>query len=131
MVEVTFVVALPGWEVLYFFKGGRFQSTPVVAWGVTVDENGFTRISPVTTDMQWSLDDDRALCSPDGVVTLGELERWETVWEWLADMVRRERGEPDKLPAPRPEAVSQSPGNAPVVLNNYRKRFMTPHGDTL
>ena len=33
--DVAFVMALPGWDVLYYFHGGRFETAPIVAWGVT------------------------------------------------------------------------------------------------
>ena len=88
--EVSFVFAFPGWEVLYYFKGGRFESTQIVAWAIHAEEGMFIRTSPVTTDLAWALDDDRTICTPDGDVTCGELERWPTVGAWLADMQRRE-----------------------------------------
>lgn len=126
MIEVSFVFAFPGWEVLYYFKGGRFETAPVVAWAVqdTVTADGpFVRVVPVTADLAWSSDDDRPLCTPDGDVTCGELERWDSVWEWLADMQRREREEPDKLPTERSQAQPPGEGTAPIVLNNFRKKF--------
>lgn len=127
--DVTFVIALPGWEVLYYFKGGRFETAPIVAWGIVVDEvgNGVVRVTPVTTDLAWSLDDERTICTPEGDVTCGDFQRWPNLWEWLADMQRRETEEPDKLPLDRPSPPSD--GNAPVVLENYRRRFQRQEGD--
>ena len=121
--EVTFVVALPGWDVLYYFKGGRFETTTVIAWGIFVDENGFTRVSPVTSDVQWSLDDDRPICTPDGDVTLGDLERWPSVWAWLDDMKKREVNNPESLP-PTPSIPLGNKRGAPVLaLDSFRGKF--------
>lgn len=121
MIEVTFVPAMPGWEVLYYFKGGRFETAPVVAWGASVNDDGFVRAIPVTSDLAWHMEDDRPICTPDGDVTLGELEKWPTVWAWLADMERRESEDPNSLPPDRP--APQDGGNGPIVLENYRRRF--------
>ena len=70
--EVSFVLAFPGWEILYYFRGGRFETAPVVAWAIHEVDGGFARAVPVTSDIAWSIDDDRALCTPDGDVTCGE-----------------------------------------------------------
>ena len=43
--EVSFVFAFPGWEVLYYFKGGRFESTQIVAWAIHAEEGMFIRTS--------------------------------------------------------------------------------------
>jgi hypothetical protein len=129
MIEVTFVTAMPGWEVLYYFKGGRFETSPVIAWGVHAVEGTFVRAAPVTADLAWALDDDRTLCTPDGDVTCGELEKWPTVWAWLEDMQRRETEEPGALPPERPPARVPSDGNAPIVLDNFRRKFQKQEGD--
>jgi hypothetical protein len=121
MIEVSFILARPGWEVLYYFKGGRFETAPIVAWGIEAGDDDFIRAIPVTTDLAWSPDDDRAICTPDGEVTCGELEKWPTVWAWLDDMQRRESEEPDKLPPERPPM-----GGNTVVLDNYRRKFQEP-----
>lgn len=129
MAEVSFVVASPGWDVLYYFKGGRYETAPIIAWAVVVQDDIFVRATPVTTDLAWSLEDDRTICTPDGDVTHGELEHWPNVPQWLADMERREREAPDKLPAERPTGKPQGDGNAPIVLDNFRRKFGIPHGD--
>lgn len=130
--EVSFVACLGDWQVLYYFRGGRFESAPIVAWAIHAVEGSFARAVPVTTDMAWSLEDDRPICTPDGDVTLGELERWPTVAVWLDDMQRRESEDPQSLPLERPptEPMPYSEGNAPLVLENYRRRFhRTQEGD--
>ena len=119
--NVAFVMALPGWEVLYYFRGGRFETAPVVAWGVTAQEGVFVRATPVTTDLAWSYDDERTICTPDGDVTCGDLERWDSIWSWLDEMKRREAEAPDTLPPERPETAPPSPGKAPIMLENFRR----------
>lgn len=129
--EVAFVACLGDWEVLYYFKGGRFETAPIVAWGIVAQEGTFVRAFPVTTDLAWSIEDNRAICNMDGEVTCGDLERWDTVWAWLDEMQRRESDAPDMLPPERPLAQRATPfdGNAPVVLENFRQRFRQPQGD--
>lgn len=120
--EVTFVVALPGWDVLYYFKGGRFETTPIIAWAVFVD-GGMTRAIPVTSDVEWALDDSRPICTPDGDVTLGDLEHWSSVWTWLDDMKKREQNDPRALP-PSPNVKIGDPHSAPVLaLDAFRDKF--------
>ena len=126
--EVSFVIAFPGWEVLYYFKGGRFESAPIVAWAIHAVEGSFARAVPVTTDMAWSLEDDRPICTPDGDVTLGELERWPTVAIWLDDMQRRESEDPQSLPPERPPTEREGQGNT-LVLDIFRRKFQIPHGE--
>ncbi len=123
--NVAFVMALPGWDVLYYFHGGRFETAPVVAWGIVAQEGTFVRAFPVTTDLAWSIEDTRAICTPDGDVTVGDLERWDSVWSWLDDMKRRESDAPDTLPPERPSTTPLPPsaGNAPLVLENFRQKF--------
>lgn len=89
MTDITFVVALPGWDVLYY-RNGRYDTAPVVAWGVSVDDNGFVRAVPVTSDVSWAVEDSRPIWTPDGEVTCGDLEQWPTIEAWLADMQKRE-----------------------------------------
>ena len=121
--EVSFVLAFPGWEVLYYFKGGRFESAPIVAWAIHAVEGSFARAVPVTTDMAWSLEDDRPICTPDGDVTLGDLERWPSVWAWLDDMKKREVNNPESLP-PTPSIPLGNKRGAPVLaLDSFRGKF--------
>ena len=127
--EVSFVLAFPGWEVLYYFKGGRFETAPIIAWGIHAVEGTFARAVPITADLAWALEDDRTICTPDGDVTRGELERWPNVYAWLEDMQRRETEEPGALPSERPPAQSPSDGNAPIVLENFRRKFQKQEGD--
>jgi hypothetical protein len=121
--EVSFVLAFPGWEVLYYFRGGRFESAPIVAWAIHAVEGSFARAVPVTTDMAWSLEDDRPICTPDGDVTLGDLERWPSVWAWLDDMKKREVNNPESLP-PTPSIPLGNKRGAPVLaLDSFRGKF--------
>ena len=126
--EVSFVACLGDWQVLYYFRGGRFESAPIVAWAIHAVEGSFARAVPITADLAWALEDDRTICTPDGDVTCGELERWPSVWAWLEDMQRRETEEPGALPPERP-VPAPSEGNAPVVLDNYRRKFQQQEGD--
>jgi hypothetical protein len=127
--EVSFVPASQGWEVLYYFKGGRFETAPIIAWGIHAAEGTFARAIPVTADMAWTLDEDRAICTPDGDVTLGDIERWPTVWAWLEDMQRRETDEPGALPPEHPPTHDPFEGNAPLVLANFRRKFQKQEGE--
>ena len=125
MTEVSFVLAMPGWDVVYYVKGGSYESSPIVAWAVHAVDGTFMRATPVTTDLAWALDDDRVICTPEGDVTCGEFERWPNLPTWLEDMQRREAENPDALPPGRPP-LSQSAvpeGNAPIVLENFRRKF--------
>lgn len=128
-VEVSFIVASPGWEVLYYCKGGRFEAAPIIAWGLHAVEGTFARAVPITADLAWALEDDRTICAPNGDVTLGELGRWPSVWAWLEDMQRCETEEPGALPPERPPAQQTFEGNAPLVLDNFRRRFQKQEGD--
>jgi len=127
--EVSFVTAFPGWEVLYYVVGGGFETTPIIAWGIHAVEGTFVRAVPVTADMAWTLEDDRTICTPDGDVTCGELKRWPNVWAWLEDMQRCETEEPGALPSERPLEQLPSDGNAPLVLDNFRRKFQKQEGD--
>lgn len=130
MTDVAFVMALPGWEVLYYLRGGNFTSSPVVAWGITAQDDTFVRAIPVTADLAWSIDDSRPICTTDGEVTCGDLERWDNVWTWLDEMKRREAEDPNSLPPERPATrPAQTSGNAPLVLENFRQKFRQPQGD--
>ena len=124
--NVAFVMALPGWEVCYYLKGGRFETAPVVAWGVTAQDGVFVRATPVTSDLAWSYDDERTICTPDGDVTCGDLERWDSLWAWLDEMKRRERDEPDELPAERAAPPTAGPHPKVLALDNFRHKL---HGD--
>lgn len=127
-IEVSFVACLGNWEALYYFRGGRFESASIVAWAIHAVEGSFARAVPVTTDMAWSLEDDRPICTPDGDVTLGELERWPTVAIWLDDMQRRESEDPRSLPPERPSPIQPTDSTAPIVLENYRQKFQRQEG---
>lgn len=125
--EVQFVMAFPGWEVLYYFKGGRYDSAPVVAWGIHAIDGVFARAVPITSDLAWDIHDDRTICTPDGDVTHSEHEHWPTLATWLDDMQRRETENPDKLPTARPSPQLVE-GNT-LVLDNFRRKFQMPHGE--
>ena len=122
--ELNFVVALPGWEVLYYSKGGRFETAPIVAWGIYF-AGDFVRAVPITTDLAWLPEDSRVICTPDGDVTRGDVERWPTVWAWLEDMKRRE-SEGGELPPDRPAGEQAAVEGNTVVLDNYRRKFQEP-----
>jgi len=121
--NVAFVMAFPGWSVLYYMRGGRFESAPIVAWGVTAQDGVFVRATPVTTDLAWSYDDERTICTPDGDVTCGDLERWDTIWSWLDEMKRRENEAPDTLPPERPQGQPAEPKPKLLALDNFRQKF--------
>ncbi len=127
--EVSFVLALPGWEVLDYFGEDNFITSPVVAWAIVAGPDGVIYTSPVTTDSTWALDDTRTLCDPEGIVTQNEddgtVTRWDTLWDWL-DTMKKESAAPPRL-RPRP---AESEGLAPVVLDNYRRKFQQ-QGDAL
>jgi len=122
--EVAFVMALPGWDVLYYFKGGRFETAPIVAWGIIAQEGIFVRAFPVTTDLAWSIEDSRPISTPDGDVTCGDLERWETVQIWLDEMIRRETENPNAFPSERPSPQTMAgPKPKILALDNFRHKF--------
>ena len=128
--EVTFVPCMGNWDVLYYSEGGRFTTTPVIAWVITADSDGFVHTYPITLDA-WALEDSRPVCGPDGDVTCGDLEHWDNVWMWLDDMRKRETADPRALP-PGPGVRIGDSKKAPVLaLDNFRHRFQQPlpHGD--
>ncbi len=118
--EVSFVVALPGWEVLYYIKGGDFKAISVIAWGVVMNGDA-ARVYPVEVGAaEWPLIEERPLCSPDGYVSYGE-KSWPTVWAWLDDM---------KLTEP-PDFSIPHASTGVLALDKYRHKFAVPHGDGL
>jgi len=120
MIEVSFVVALPGWEVLTYIKGGQFETAPIVSWAIVEDvDTEAVKLKPITTALTVSLDEDFAICSPDGDVTEGVTGKWPTVWSWLDTMLQREADGTLNAPPPAPQPVE---GNT-VVLDNYRRKF--------
>jgi hypothetical protein len=129
MLEVSFVVAMPGWEVLTYVKGGQFETAPIVSWAIVGDTDTETfKLKPVTAALTISVDEDFPICSPDGDVTEGITGKWATVWQWLVEMQDREaRGTLDERPTAPP------PPDAPntVVLDTYRRKFQQPPGDAL
>jgi len=117
--EVSFVVALPGWEVLYYVKGGDFSAVAVIAWGVILGSDGVSHVHPVTVGAaEWPLDQERPLCSPDGDVSYNG-KNWPTVWAWLDEM---------KTTEPTALAISHAPTGV-LALDKYRHKFAIPHGD--
>ena len=111
--EVTFVVALPNWEVLYYLKDGDFKTESVVAWGVILDSDGKTHVHPVLIGDERALSDIRPLLSPDGDVSYGA-KSWPTVWAWLDDMKKTDAA-PDF-------AIPRAPAGV-TVLDSFRNRF--------
>jgi hypothetical protein len=107
---VNFIVAMPGWDVLYYRDGGGFDASPVIAWAIVPGNDGFVHSYPVTVEPA-AYDDTRPLCTPDGNVICSDLEQWDSVWSWLAAMKEREI-------SPRPAAPS------PVLaLDNFRSKL--------
>lgn len=119
---VNFVVALPGWEVLYYFKGGRFETAHVIAWAIVPDADSFAHTYPITTD-SWALEDSRPVCTPDGDVTCGDLEHWSSVWDWLDDMKKREADDPRSLPPSPPTKIGDPKGAPVLALDAFRTKF--------
>ena len=123
MIEVSFVVALQGWEVLTYVKGGQFETAPVVSWAVVGDtDTELFQLKPVTTSMTVALDVEYVICSPDGDVTEGLTGKWPTVWQWLDTMVQREVDGTLNDPPPAPPVE----GGNTVVLDAYRRKFQMP-----
>jgi len=116
--EVEFVPAVAGWEVLYYRKTGRYDATPIVAWAVLRDSEGYLHATAVTTDLAWSFDAERYICGPDGRVSLGGIA-WETIPDWIEEMVKCD-AEGQIIPAASATSVP------PIVLENYRRRFTEP-----
>jgi hypothetical protein len=107
--EPTFVAALPGWDVLTRTGHDTYDATPVVAWACLRSDE-FVRAFPVTAALAWSLNDDRAVCAPDGRVIDGEAE-WPTIDAWLA-------------PATNQETFAHRTPSGPVLaLDAFRGKF--------
>lgn len=121
--EVEFVPAVPGWEVLQY-RGTDFVATPVVAWAIGVDGDGFVHVQPITADGAWHLDDLRYLRFPDDSVTCGQVEYWPATAEWFAAMKLRDSLDPEaRRAAARERTVSPPEGPNVASLANYRDRF--------
>jgi hypothetical protein len=129
-VEITFIAALPGWDVLYYSKatatrGPEWSSTPVIAWGI-YEEDSFVRAQPVTADCAWSYDDARTICGPNGEVICGDLEHWDNIGHWFDEMKRREVTAPSTLPEPAPEEQGMTNPHNILALDKFRDRFRAP-----
>lgn len=130
MVEITFIAALPGWDVLYYRRatekrGPEWSSTPVVAWGIYEDE-GFVRAQPVSADCSWSYEDARVICGPNGEVVYGDLEHWDSIGHWFDEMKRREVTAPDTLPSEQEQDLPMTNPSNILALDTFRDKFRAP-----
>ena len=107
--------AQPGWDVLYYRGDCDYVSEPIVAWAI-LDREGFVKAVPCTADCEFDLDHERTIMAPDGSIRCGDTERWDHIAQWLDTMRNRNIG--DQHPASGP-----SEGTAPIVLDNFRRRF--------
>jgi hypothetical protein len=128
--EVTFIPALPGWEVLYYrrasaTRGPEFSTMPVIAWGVYMEEN-LERAQPVTADGGFGYDEARTICSPNGEVICGDLEHWDNVWHWFDAMKRRETTAPETLPPEQEDEPTMADPRNVLAMDKYRHKFQLP-----
>ncbi len=119
-----FVGASPGFDVLYYREGDRFDAEPVVAWAIA-EKEGFAKAHPITSDVGWALDAERAVMAPDGSIRCGDLEHWSNITEWLDTMRNRAAGDDDRRRAVQRglASVNGGPGAPVLALDTFRHKF--------